>query len=138
MTENTEIGGSGGSRTLASTPRDEDRGCSKAAAGILYVDLEVVFTLMVHISLASQLLRVCTQLGEEKCRIYCPSTSDGSMCTRRSPGWHSNSRQTASNVENRIARALLVFKFERFAIEIPTRSERSVRLIFRLKSMKSS
>ena len=43
-----------------------------------------------------------------------------------SPGWHSSSRQSASSVENRMARALFVFSTDRFAIVMPMRSARSV------------
>src|SRR5690242_5776267 len=44
-----------------------------------------------------------------------------------SPGWQPSSRQRASSVEKRMARALLVLSTERFAMVMPMRSARSVR-----------
>src|SRR6266550_2759851 len=54
-----------------------------------------------------------------------------------SPGWQSNALQIASRVENRIALAFPFFRMERFAIVMPTLSESSVTLIFRLASITS-
>lgn len=47
-----------------------------------------------------------------------------------SPGWHCNSLQIASNVENRIAFALLFFKIDKFELVISTLSDSSLRDIF--------
>ena len=57
-------------------------------------------------------------------RAFAPSF----VHSRRSPGWQSSSRQRASSVENRIALALFVFSTDRFAIVMPRRSARSVRV----------
>ena len=65
------------------------------------------------------------------------STGPGSY-SRRSPGWQSSSRQMASNVEKRIARALLVLRIERFGRAIPIRSANSVRVIPRSRRTRSS
>ena len=54
-----------------------------------------------------------------------------------SPGWHSNTLQIDARVENRTAFALLFLRIERLAIVMPTFSESSVKLIFRLASMTS-
>jgi hypothetical protein len=54
-----------------------------------------------------------------------------------SPGWQSKALQIASKVEKRIAFALSFFNIERLAIVIPTLSESSVTLIFRLASITS-
>ncbi len=54
-----------------------------------------------------------------------------------SPGWQSKALQIASKVEKRIALALSFFNIERLAIVIPTLSESSVTLIFRLASITS-
>ena len=43
-----------------------------------------------------------------------------------------------SRVENRIAFTFPVFKFERFAMEIPTRSDNSVNEIFRSAIIRSN
>src|SRR5512145_1991978 len=55
-----------------------------------------------------------------------------------SPGWHDSASQIASSVEKRIARALPVFKIERLASVIPTRSASSVSVIRRSWSRSSS
>jgi len=55
-----------------------------------------------------------------------------------SPGWQSRALQIASKVEKRIALAFSFFSIERFAIVIPTLSESSVTLIFRLASITST
>ena len=44
-----------------------------------------------------------------------------------SPGWQPSASQIASSVEKRIARALPVFRMDRFTIVIPTRSASSVK-----------
>ena len=54
-----------------------------------------------------------------------------------SPGWQSKALQIASKVEKRIALAFSFFNMERLAIVIPTLSESSVTLIFRLASITS-
>src|SRR5215813_11333346 len=59
------------------------------------------------------------------------------LYSRMSPGWQSNALQIASRVENRIALAFPFFRMERFAIVMPTFSESSVTLIFRLASITS-
>src|SRR6185369_6251464 len=55
-----------------------------------------------------------------------------------SPGWHDNASQIASSVENRIARAFPVFKIDRLASVIPSRSASSVSVIRRSWSRSSS
>src|SRR5262245_47775672 len=65
-----------------------------------------------------------------------PLYSSGTY-SRISPGSQSSSLQIASKVENRIARALLVFSTDRFTIVIPTRSARSVSVIPRCCSIAS-
>src|SRR6187200_273448 len=55
-----------------------------------------------------------------------------------SPGWHESASQIASSVENRIARALPVFRIDRFASVMPTRSASSVSVIRRSWSRSSS
>jgi len=57
--------------------------------------------------------------------------------SRISPGWQSRTSQIASNVEKRMALALPVFRIDRLDMVIPTFSESSVRLIFRLASITS-
>lgn len=73
----------------------------------------------------------------------CPTAPLGashsrSSYARRSPGWQSSSRHNAASVENRIALALFVFRIERFARVIPTRSLRSVSVMPRRSSTRSS
>ena len=46
-----------------------------------------------------------------------------------SPGWHWRTSQIALSVENRIARALPVFKIDKFAIVIPVASDSAVSVI---------
>jgi hypothetical protein len=65
-----------------------------------------------------------------------PSSSSGTYSSR-SPGWQSSSRQMASSVEKRIARALFVFRIDRLASVMSTASASSVRLIPRLTSSRS-
>src|SRR5690554_3380826 len=57
-------------------------------------------------------------------------SSTSSSHARMSPGWQFNSLQMASSVLNRMALALPVFRMERFAGVIPTRSESSFKEIF--------
>lgn len=47
-----------------------------------------------------------------------------------SPGWQSSTSQMASSVEKRIAFTFLVFRLDRFTVDIPTRSDNSFREIF--------
>ncbi len=54
-----------------------------------------------------------------------------------SPGWHSNTSQMASRVENRTALAFPVFKIERFAVVIPIFSANSLDRILRLANITS-
>ena len=55
-----------------------------------------------------------------------------------SPGWQDKAAQIASSVEKRIARALPVFRIERFTMVMPTRSASSVNVIRRSCSKSSS
>src|SRR5262245_20982298 len=55
-----------------------------------------------------------------------------------SPGWHDSAAQMASSVEKRIARALPVFRIDRFTIVMPTRSASSVSVMRRACSRSSS
>src|SRR5438105_9644903 len=57
---------------------------------------------------------------------------------RMSPGWHESSRQIASSVEKRIARALPVLRIERLARAMSIRSASSVSVIRRSWSRSSS
>lgn len=67
--------------------------------------------------------------------IYAPSSA---LYSRMSPGWQSNALQSASRVEKRTARALPVFKIDRFAAEIPTFSANSEEVIFLLANITST
>src|SRR5215469_14041297 len=56
----------------------------------------------------------------------------------RSPGWQLSSRQSASSVEKRMARALFVFRIERLAIVKPILSASSVSVMLLSSSRWSS
>ena len=60
-----------------------------------------------------------------------------SLYSSISPGWHSRALHRASSVENLIARALPVFRMERFVAEIPTFSASSPEDIFLRASITS-
>jgi hypothetical protein len=55
-----------------------------------------------------------------------------------SPGWHCSAAQIASSVEKRIARALPVFKIDRFGTVIPISAASSVIVIRRACNSSSS
>jgi len=59
------------------------------------------------------------------------------LYSRMSPGWQSNALHSPARVENLIALAFPFFRIERFAMVMPTLSESSVTLIFRLARMTS-
>lgn len=61
--------------------------------------------------------------------LVSPSLSHSSTHSKISPGWQFNISQIASNVLNRMALAFPVFRIERFAGVIPTRSESSFKEI---------
>jgi hypothetical protein len=71
---------------------------------------------------------------EEACARWGGHSSE---CWRSSPGWHLSSRQSASSVLKRMARALLVFSIERLARVRSTRAASSVSVIFRSSMMRS-
>jgi len=73
-------------------------------------------------------------LNLDLCYLFIPSLL---LYSSMSPGWQSKALQIASKVEKRIALALSFFNIERLAIVIPTLSESSVTLIFRLASITS-
>jgi hypothetical protein len=54
-----------------------------------------------------------------------------------SPGWQFRTRQMASKVENRMAFALPLFRIDKFAMVMPTRSDKVVSDIFRFASITS-
>src|SRR5690348_925875 len=60
--------------------------------------------------------------------VACPLSLSSLPATnsRSSPGWHCNSRHSASSVVKRIARALLVLRIDRLASVMPTFSASSV------------
>lgn len=67
----------------------------------------------------------------------CALPHSSSRYSRISPGWQSSVLHNKSSVEKRMALALPFFRIDRLAMVIPTFSESSVRLIFRLASITS-
>src|SRR5262249_10921816 len=70
--------------------------------------------------------------------FICSASFFSASNRKMSPGWHPSASQIASSVENRIARALPVFRIDRLASAIPIRSASSVSVIRRSWSTSSS